>query len=477
MEFIVYDIFLLIIFVLSVSAFLYSRRKNIRKEGLLFLYRTKLGIRLINYIGKKYKKTLRVSSYASIFTGYILMISAIYFIGKIAYIYIALPSAVKAIKVPPIMPLVPYIDKVVPSLPSFYFTYWIIILAVIAISHEFFHGIFSVYNKVKVKTTGFGFFPYFLPVFLAAFVELDEKKMEKKSKLSQMAVLSAGTFANVLTAILFFVMLILFFSSMFVPAGIQFNSYPYSFVHPSNITSINGKTIENFSELLLVAEEGKLNAIETNYGKKYFAEKNFLESHASLPDFVILYEDAPAIKAGIKPEEAIIEINRINTNSIKKFKEQILNVHPGETAEIKTKNILTGEIKEYSILLEKNPSSESNISWLGVGFISQERSGIIGKLYSLLSGFKNPSIYYEPKYDEISNFIYNLLWWIVLISISVAIVNMLPVGIFDGGRFFYLTVLGITKSEKIAKKAFAFVTYMMLFLLLVMMIFWFFRIW
>jgi len=53
---------------------------------------------------------------------------------------------------------------------------------------------------------------------------------------------------------------------------------------------------------------------------------------------------------------------------------------------------------------------------------------------------------------------------------------MLPVGIFDGGRFFYLTVFALTKSEKIAKKAFAFSTYLFLFILLLLMAAWVFRI-
>ena len=54
-------------------------------------------------------------------------------------------------------------------------------------------------------------------------------------------------------------------------------------------------------------------------------------------------------------------------------------------------------------------------------------------------------------------FIYDLLWWLIIISISVALVNMLPVGIFDGGRFFYITVLAMTKKEKVAKKSFKFI--------------------
>jgi membrane-associated protease RseP (regulator of RpoE activity) len=49
---------------------------------------------------------------------------------------------------------------------------------------------------------------------------------------------------------------------------------------------------------------------------------------------------------------------------------------------------------------------------------------------------------------------------------------MLPVGIFDGGRFFYLAILGITKKEEVAKKTFKAVTYLFLFLLLIIMVFW-----
>jgi membrane-associated protease RseP (regulator of RpoE activity) len=96
----------------------------------------------------------------------------------------------------------------------------------------------------------------------------------------------------------------------------------------------------------------------------------------------------------------------------------------------------------------------------------------MGKIFTAMSSFKEANVHYEPKFDGWSWFIYNMLWWTILISISVALVNMLPVGIFDGGRFFYLTVLGITGSEKVAKRAFSYVTYFFLFLLLVLMFFW-----
>src|SRR3989344_7171493 len=182
MNFIIYDLTFLALFVAFVSFFLYTRRKNLKRDGLLFLYKTSWGIRLIEKTGEKYKKTLGVLSYFSIATGYILMAVMFYMLVKIVYIYVTLPSVVRAIKIPPITPLIPYLPQVfkLDFLPPFYFTYWIVIIAIVAISHEFAHGIFAAYDKIKIKSTGFGFFPFFLPVFLAAFVELDEKKMAKK---------------------------------------------------------------------------------------------------------------------------------------------------------------------------------------------------------------------------------------------------------------------------------------------------------
>jgi membrane-associated protease RseP (regulator of RpoE activity) len=54
----------------------------------------------------------------------------------------------------------------------------------------------------------------------------------------------------------------------------------------------------------------------------------------------------------------------------------------------------------------------------------------------------------------------------------VALVNMLPVGLFDGGKFFYLTIFGLTKSEKIAKRAFKISTKVFLLILVLLVVFW-----
>ena len=266
MNFVAIDISLLVIFVIFISFFLYKKRKNLKKEGLLFLYKTTWGMKVIEKIGKKYQKTLHFMSYVIIGIGYLLMGAMLYLFGKIMYIYVAYPSVVKAIKVPPITPLVPYLPQAfkLDFLPPFYFTYWIIILAVIAITHEFMHGIFMRRYDIKIKSTGFGFFPFFFPIFLAAFVEQDEKSMNKASPFKQMAVLAAGTFANVITAIVFFILLFGFFSLAFAPAGIEFNTYSYSAVGLAGITSINNISLTNptYEQLLSLSDENGLNRID-----------------------------------------------------------------------------------------------------------------------------------------------------------------------------------------------------------------------
>ncbi len=467
MAFIIYDLVLLFLFLVFISIFLYTRKKNLKKEGLLILYKTSWGIKLINYVGNKYKRSLKVLSYISICLGYALMAGIIYLIYTIFKVYIFRPDIVSEIKVPPIMPLIPYIDKIVPGLPKFYFTYWIIIIAVIAITHEFAHGIFASLNKIKIKNTGFGFFPFFLPIFLAAFVELDEKKMHKKNKFSQMSILSSGTFANIITAVFFFIVIWIFFSLAYTPSGVFFDDYSYSIVGISSITSINNITLSNpsYDKITELTGNKTLNDIKTK-DKKYSGIKGFSNDLTK----IALYDDAPAINVGLIPGEVITEINGIKIYSKEKLAEELLKYSPGEKITLK---IYDGEdIRNHDVILGKNPQNE-NMPFLGIGFFNEQRTGIIGKSYSFISSyFKEPNIYYKSKIGEVGEFIYLLFWWLILISVSVALINMLPVGIFDGGRFFYLTILGITKNEKIAKKTFSLMTYLFLFLLLMLMIFW-----
>ena len=85
---------------------------------------------------------------------------------------------------------------------------------------------------------------------------------------------------------------------------------------------------------------------------------------------------------------------------------------------------------------------------------------------------KDPNIFYNSSWGAFGWFIYFFLWWTVLICLSVALVNMIPVGIFDGGRFFYLTIWGLTGSKKVGKKAFELSTWFFIILVSALMLKW-----
>ncbi len=469
MNFIWYDLILLALFLVFTFSFLYRKRKNLKKEGLLLLYRTKLGVKIINRFGKNHRKLLNFLSWVSVIMGFVLMIGVLYLVGKIIWIYVFQSQIVKMIKIPPITPLIPYIDRIVPNLnlPTFYFIYWIIIIAIVAIFHEFAHAVFAVNKNVKIKSTGFGFFPFFLPIFLAAFVELDEKKMEKKKIFPQMAVLSAGTFANVLIAIFFFVILVCFFSLSYTPSGIMFDTYTYSVVGLATISSVNNISLGNasYEQILNLVNGTGLSEIDAN-NTRYFITKSSLEGQSSTNDFLILYDDAPAVKANLS--KIIVKINGINIDSREKLVGELLRYSPGENITIT--NLEGDAFVDHQITLAEYPGNKT-APYLGIGFIDRSSSGIVGRITSLFSFFRDPNVYYKANFG-FAEFIYNLLWWLILISFSVALVNMLPVGIFDGGRFFYLTVLAITKNKNIAKKTFGIVTYLFLLVLVIVMFFW-----
>lgn len=451
------DLTFLGIFLILISVFLIKNKSKIKKEGLLLLYHTNWGIKLINRIGTKHKKFLNKMSYVSVFIGYILMIVMVWMFVRIVWLYVFNGDLLASIKIPPITPLIPYLPQLfnLTWLPPFYFSYWIIVLLVIAVFHELFHGIFAKIYGVKTKTTGFGFFPFFLPIFLAAFVNLDEKIMAKKSSFQQRAVLSAGTFANILTMIFGLILMVGFFSLTYSPAGVSYDDYAYDIINITDISHINSAPIniseQNFESL------GNVNSsidIVAN-GITYFAIKEISIKNG----LAAVYYNSPAIKNNLSG--IIQKINGEEITSTEKLALVLDKYSPGEVVELILYN---GTEYSQNITLEKNPLNESK-AWIGISFT--KKGGII----SFINFYKNPNVYYVPSSD-FAIYIYNLLWWLVFISFSVALINMLPMGIFDGGRFFYLTILSLTKSEKKAEKAFKISTKILLFLLFVMMFFW-----
>jgi len=94
-----------------------------------------------------------------------------------------------------------------PKVDIFIPWYGWLILIVAAIIHEVSHGVLLRKMKVKIKSMGF-MFAALLP--LGAFVEPDEKEIEKKSKRDIARMYSAGPMSNVILAIVFFLLFLAF---------------------------------------------------------------------------------------------------------------------------------------------------------------------------------------------------------------------------------------------------------------------------
>ncbi len=467
--FIFFDLSFLIAAVIFVSIFLYSRRHKLERQGLLFLYKTKLGIALIEKISKRYSLFLRALEPIVIASGYLLMAGIIWLLSTTLLLYIRLPDSSPIVKVPAIFPLIPYFPQIFnieSFFPPFYFIYFLIAIAVVALSHEFSHGIFARLNKIKIHSTGFAF----LGPFLGAFVEQDEKQMNRASIKAQLSVLAAGTFANIIMAVLFGILLVFFFKLFFLPAGFIFNSYATSAVPTAELSLQNGIP-------LILAQQESFNTsatlipllnIRTN--TTYFATPDTLFIVAKeKPEAFYLYDDSPALRANLSG--AIIAVNDRPIRSYEDIHSALGAYKPQDNITIKTLNS-SEAVNEYHLAL----GERDNRSFLGIGILSNKESSFRGFVQRLFSLVKDPFVYYQSRIGSSGQFIYDLLWWVVIINFFVALFNMFPAGILDGGRFLYLTVQKLSGSRKAAGYTLKATTWLFLFVVLAMMIKWAFSI-
>src|SRR5689334_6053329 len=134
-SFYVYDVIFLIVFSVLTFFVLRKNKHNIKRQGWIFLYHTKVGIKLMDWASEKFKKVLKPLSYVVIASGYILMGSILWLIVKTVWIYVSSPIPAQLKNLPPIAPLIPYFPKLFnleSIFPPLYFTYFLIALAIVA---------------------------------------------------------------------------------------------------------------------------------------------------------------------------------------------------------------------------------------------------------------------------------------------------------------------------------------------------------
>lgn len=205
-----------------------------------------------------------------------------------------------------------------------------------------------------------------------------------------------------------------------------------------------------------------------------------------LPTILSVLPDSPAEKAGIKPYDVIISVDNKKIGDVQEFINYIKE-HPDREISILAENIITKEIKEIKAVPRKDyPQNQGPLGVAVAGSIRIEYISPVEKIFSgFLHGFN--LIHYsffalchfvkqsfvqktiEPLESSVAGFvgiiaivkialeagIWQLINLIALISLGLAMVNVLPIPGADGGRMIFVIYEAIFKkpvSPKIEQK-------------------------
>lgn len=252
-----------ILFVLFMTFFLLRNRKGIVIQKILhpllymILYKSNFGIKFINRFVEKYKEQIKFFGYCCIGFGFLGMVYVTLNVILMLYVLVKSPVQVQGVSL-----VLPFTN--VPGIGYLSFLHWIVAIFVLALVHEFAHGIVAKAHGLDIKSSGFAFLALFVPLIPAAFVEPDEKKLHKQSDVVKYSIFTAGPMTNIILALLILLAmpyvadstkLAPFEGKITEPIGFSFdllnNSMPAAQSGLTNgiiINSFNGKPVKDAAE-------------------------------------------------------------------------------------------------------------------------------------------------------------------------------------------------------------------------------------
>ena len=303
--------------VIVVLILLFKNRFTVESKFIL-LYKTKLGISLMNFLSKKYRSFFRVLGYSGIGFGFVGMLFILFFLIKSSFSIFFKPSVEQSVSL--VLP-----GTSIPGVGTLNFPFWIITIFIIAFVHEFGHGVIARTHNIKVKSSGIVFFG---PI-IGAFVEPDEKQLEKSSDVVQYSVFAAGPFFNLLLT--FIVVLLLntalmpMFYSVSQPVGVSFSSITPGFpaanagLEPgiiiSRVNNVSIKNSDDFSNFMFCTRPNQTLVFES------FDNKTFTLITKENPDFPSKgYIGVVGIKDEFKPKQGFRAIFNVLSYLIQLFR-------------------------------------------------------------------------------------------------------------------------------------------------------------
>jgi membrane-associated protease RseP (regulator of RpoE activity) len=365
-----------ILFYTFIGLLIYFNRKKFEFQGIIGMYKTKFGISYMQKMADKYPKTLTVLGTIGIWVGYLGMIAILVMVIYSVYQLIYNPSAP-----PAFTPVFPGFQ--VPGGPKIPLVQGLIALFVVVVIHEFAHGVISKLYKIKIKSSGFAL----LGPIPAAFVEPDQKALEKASPKKQLAIYAAGPFSNVLLGILMILIInlgLILTAALYAPSGV--------IIHDFN------ETDERLSEF----SKGEIiNFADNEPVKSAFDLQNIMQNKT--------------------PGQTI----NLNTNLGEK--QILLTNHPNNET-----------IGYLGFTLDQNVQGKGRLSPI-LDIIQKPYFWIVGNPYDIR---QDPFLGWIGK---------SLFGWIYILTIGIGLVNLLPIGPVDGGRMIKVALDKFFKKETALK--------------------------
>jgi membrane-associated protease RseP (regulator of RpoE activity) len=175
--------------------------------------------------------------------------------------------------------------------------------------------------------------------------------------------------------------------------------------------------------------------------------------------YFVAYEDSPAFRSNLTGA-----IKSIDNHTIYRLEDIISSIQehkPNDVINIETTTA------NYSIVLEDYKGK----AYLGIAF--PRVKGIAYFWSRLISPYFYPYLNVQPRFNkDILDFIKYFFFWAILINISVALFNMMPFGIFDGGRMAFIGFSILTKSKKKSLLFYRLLSSFVIFILILLMLVW-----
>ncbi|MBI5391334.1 site-2 protease family protein [Candidatus Woesearchaeota archaeon] len=308
------EVYLLIAFVVLLSLVLFLNRKKLSLEKIAFpllyliLYRTKFGLNLMDRWAKKYNGLVKNLGYACIGFSFIGMLVVSFSLLWTGYQYVAHPQQ----NTPGVALVLPFTN--IPGIGYLPFVDWILCIFILAVIHEFAHGIVARAHGVPVKSSGFGVMCLFAPLIPLAFVEPDEEHLKKKNEVVKYSVFAVGPMINIALAVLLLL------------------AFPY-------VADLTDNTPAPFE-----------NSISEPVGFS----------------FALLNDSLPAAQAGFKGGEVVSKVNGEPMKNADAFLTRLSCVEPGTTLNLSTANAT------YHLTTVPNPSNAAK-GFLGITQLKHER--------------------------------------------------------------------------------------------------------